>query len=99
MDSPNLLLISYDEPPAAVAAAIDEGLGQANEAAAPLHEVRPLACAARLGDERSSAGPSAARGACAANCSSCGCIRRTDGAASAHGWYASSSRRPRAVAA
>jgi len=50
MDSPNLSLISYDEPPAAFAAAIDEGLGQANEAAAPLHEVRPLACAARLGD-------------------------------------------------
>ena len=50
MDSPNLSLIRYDEPPAAVAAAIDEGLGQANEAAAPLHEVRPVACAARLGD-------------------------------------------------
>jgi ribosomal protein S18 acetylase RimI-like enzyme len=31
------------------AALVDQGLGEANEAAAPLHEVRPIACFARDG--------------------------------------------------
>jgi len=50
MTSRDLSLICYDEPPAAVTALVDEGLGRSNDAAAPLHEVRPLACVARLDD-------------------------------------------------
>jgi ribosomal protein S18 acetylase RimI-like enzyme len=38
----------HDELPPE-AAVVDEGLGDANAAAAPLHEVRPLACFARDG--------------------------------------------------
>ncbi|HKX95016.1 MAG TPA: GNAT family N-acetyltransferase [Methylibium sp.] len=40
----------YDDPDGAdriAARLIDTGLGEANDAAAPLHEVRPLACHAR----------------------------------------------------
>jgi ribosomal protein S18 acetylase RimI-like enzyme len=40
----------HDELPREDAAVVDKGLGQANEAAAPLHEVRPLACFARAPD-------------------------------------------------
>ena len=38
-----------DEVPAAAAQVVDTGLGQANAAAAPLHEVRALACFAHDG--------------------------------------------------
>jgi len=38
-----------DTLPADAAAVVDQGLGEANEAAAPLHEVRALACIARDG--------------------------------------------------
>lgn len=37
-------------PPKPSAAAVDEGLTQSNEAAAPLHEVEPLGCFAHLPD-------------------------------------------------
>jgi GNAT superfamily N-acetyltransferase len=37
----------HDEPPIDDARVVDEGLGNANAGAAPLHEVRPLACFAR----------------------------------------------------
>ena len=37
----------HDDPPAEAAALIDAGLAAYNEAAAPLHEVRPLCCVAR----------------------------------------------------
>ncbi|MGQ3054109.1 MAG: GNAT family N-acetyltransferase [Roseateles sp.] len=37
----------HDSLPRAEAAVVDSGLGQANDAAAPLHEVRPLSCFAR----------------------------------------------------
>lgn len=37
----------HDELPDAEAARVDQGLGEANDAAAPLHEVRPLSCFAR----------------------------------------------------
>jgi GNAT superfamily N-acetyltransferase len=37
----------HDVPPLADAAVVDAGLGAANDAAAPLHEVRPLGCFAR----------------------------------------------------
>ncbi|MGM9485921.1 GNAT family N-acetyltransferase [Ideonella sp. YS5] len=40
----------HDELPREEAEAVDKGLGQANDAAAPLHEVRPLACFARSPD-------------------------------------------------
>jgi ribosomal protein S18 acetylase RimI-like enzyme len=40
----------HDDPPAQDAAVVDAGIGVANAAAAPLHEVRPLACFAREGD-------------------------------------------------
>ncbi len=43
-----LSFTSHDDPPAADARVVDEGLEAANFAAAPLHEVRPLACFARL---------------------------------------------------
>lgn len=38
----------HDDLPAAEAALVDAGLGAFNDAAAPLHEVRPLSCFARL---------------------------------------------------
>ena len=37
----------HDDLPAEEAGLIDEGLGQANASAAPLHEVRPLSCFVR----------------------------------------------------
>lgn len=40
----------HDEPPRDDAAIVDAGLEAANMAAAALHEVRPLACFARLPD-------------------------------------------------
>jgi ribosomal protein S18 acetylase RimI-like enzyme len=43
-------IVGYDSPPAEAVAAVDRGLGEANAAAAPLHEVAPLACIARDGD-------------------------------------------------
>lgn len=41
---PEFRISSHDEPPAEARALVDEGLGRFNEEAAPLHEVRPLAC-------------------------------------------------------
>lgn len=38
----------HDDVPGEAAGLVDAGLGAANEAAAPLHEVRPLSCFARL---------------------------------------------------
>jgi GNAT superfamily N-acetyltransferase len=38
---------THDVPPPADAAVVDTGLGDANDIAAPLHEVRPLGCFAR----------------------------------------------------
>ncbi|MCW5658122.1 MAG: GNAT family N-acetyltransferase [Burkholderiaceae bacterium] len=45
-----LRLTVHDEPDAAAARVVDQGLGDSNAAAAPLHEVRPLACFARAAD-------------------------------------------------
>jgi GNAT superfamily N-acetyltransferase len=42
--------ITYDDCPADAARVIDAGLGDFNDAAAPLHEVRPLSCVARDGE-------------------------------------------------
>ncbi len=42
----------HDEPPAADAALVDQGLDAHNDAAAPLHEVRTLACFLRQADGR-----------------------------------------------
>lgn len=39
-------IVGYDSPPSEAAALVDRGLGEANAAAAPLHEVAPLACIA-----------------------------------------------------
>jgi GNAT superfamily N-acetyltransferase len=47
MSSDALHFESFDAVPPEVAVAIDAGLTEANAAAAPLHEVRHLACAAR----------------------------------------------------
>ena len=38
----------HDDLPAEAARLVDEGLGAANDGAAPLHEVQPLSCFARL---------------------------------------------------
>jgi ribosomal protein S18 acetylase RimI-like enzyme len=38
----------HDDVPADEARRVDQGLGAANDLAAPLHEVRPLSCFARL---------------------------------------------------
>ena len=43
-------VLGYDSPPPEAVAAVDRGLGEANAAAAPLHEVAPLACIASDGD-------------------------------------------------
>jgi ribosomal protein S18 acetylase RimI-like enzyme len=45
-------ILGYDSPPPEAAAAVDRGLGDANAAAAPLHEVAPLACIASDGEGR-----------------------------------------------
>jgi ribosomal protein S18 acetylase RimI-like enzyme len=45
-------LTVHDDVPADAGAIVDTGLGASNEIAAPLHEVRPLACVARGGDGR-----------------------------------------------
>ena len=37
-------LTVHDQPDGEAAAVVDAGLGDANDAAAPLHEVQPLAC-------------------------------------------------------
>ena len=41
-----------DDHPAEAVAVVDRGLGEANEAAAPLHEVQPLSCFARADSGR-----------------------------------------------
>jgi ribosomal protein S18 acetylase RimI-like enzyme len=49
---PAFTILGYDAPPPEAVAVVDRGLGEANAAAAPLHEVAPLACIARDGDGR-----------------------------------------------
>jgi GNAT superfamily N-acetyltransferase len=44
---PAWTLTRHDELPPEEARLVDQGLGESNDAAAPLHEVRPLACFAR----------------------------------------------------
>lgn len=44
-----IAITTHDDVPPGDAAAVDAGLGEYNDAAAPLHEVRRLACFARLG--------------------------------------------------
>ena len=41
---------THDSYPPEETALVDHGLGEANDAAAPLHEVRPLSCFARTDD-------------------------------------------------
>ena len=48
--SPGVRLDVTDEVPADAAAIVDAGLGEANEGAAPLDDVRPLAAFARAAD-------------------------------------------------
>jgi GNAT superfamily N-acetyltransferase len=43
---------THDSHPQEETALVDRGLGEANDAAAPLHEVRPLSCFARTEDGR-----------------------------------------------
>ncbi len=43
---------AHEAIPREDALVVDEGLGEYNDEAAPLHEVRPLACFARQGDGR-----------------------------------------------
>ncbi len=47
----NVTIESYDAHPSAECGAVDEGIGQFNDAAAPLHEVKPLVCLARSEDK------------------------------------------------
>lgn len=47
-----LTITAHEAIPREDALAVDEGLGVYNDGAAPLHEVRPLACFARQGDGR-----------------------------------------------
>ena len=47
-DNLQLLFSVHDDLPPEETRFIDAGLGASNEAAAPLHEVRPLSCFARL---------------------------------------------------
>ena len=48
-DEPDLSCTTHDEPAADEALLVDAALEHANQAAAPLHQVRPLATFARLG--------------------------------------------------
>jgi GNAT superfamily N-acetyltransferase len=43
-----LSFTTHDSLPPEETRRVDDGLGEANDAAAPLHEVRPLSCFARL---------------------------------------------------
>ena len=43
----SLVFSCHDDVPAEAGDVVDQGLGDANAAAAPLHEVRPLSCFAR----------------------------------------------------
>jgi ribosomal protein S18 acetylase RimI-like enzyme len=47
---PAFTVTRHDGLPAAETAIVDQGLGRANDAAAPLHEVRALSCFARAPD-------------------------------------------------
>lgn len=47
---PDPVVTRHDECPADAAAVIDAGLAAYNDAAAPLHEVRPVSCVARAAD-------------------------------------------------
>ena len=47
-DANDAFLTVHDDLPRDAAEVVDAGLGSANEAAAPLHEVRALSCFARL---------------------------------------------------
>jgi ribosomal protein S18 acetylase RimI-like enzyme len=47
MDAASVSIATYDDVPAAEGAIVDTGLGEFNDAAAPLHEVRRLSCFAR----------------------------------------------------
>ena len=47
-DSNSVTFSVHDDVPGDVDARVDGGLGEANRAAAPLDEVRPIACAARV---------------------------------------------------
>lgn len=61
-----LNLTVHDEPDAADVRVVDSGLGASNDAAAPLHEVRPLACFLRDGSGQVQAGAVGRRwGVCA----------------------------------
>jgi GNAT superfamily N-acetyltransferase len=40
-------ILGHDSPPPEAVAIVDRALGEANDAAAPLHEVAPIACIAR----------------------------------------------------
>lgn len=46
-DPSSVVITAHDQPPPADMAVVDQGLGDANVAAAPLHDVRPLGCFAR----------------------------------------------------
>jgi len=45
-----ITITTHDDLPPAEAAIVDTGLGDYNDSAAPLHEVRPLSCFARAPD-------------------------------------------------
>jgi len=44
MDTTYFTIIRHDLVPSAEGATVDQGLGDSNDVAAPLHEVRPLSC-------------------------------------------------------
>jgi ribosomal protein S18 acetylase RimI-like enzyme len=44
----DLTYTTHDDLPSRESKMVDDGLGDANDAAAPLHEVQPLSCFARL---------------------------------------------------
>jgi len=44
----NVTLSTHDSYPPEESACVDHGLGASNDAAAPLHEVQPISCFARL---------------------------------------------------
>jgi hypothetical protein len=50
----------HDDVPREEGRFVDAGLSASNEAAAPLHEVRPLSCFARLPSEEEQSGAKAA---------------------------------------
>ena len=89
----------HDDIPADEGRLVDSGLGQSNEAAAPLHEVWRLSCFARCADGSVIGGAIGRTWEHAASCSSSGSRLRNAVRAWARSWFAAARSGPSLAAA